>query len=95
MSFLNSWPMWTGLAALGVAVPVLIHLWSRNQKFEIPWAAMELLKKAMIARSRKIQVEDYVLMVLRALALLLIAMALLRPVFNAGGPGGIGARSAW
>ncbi|MBT6349255.1 MAG: VWA domain-containing protein, partial [Proteobacteria bacterium] len=92
MSFLNSWPMWTGLAALGVAVPVLIHLWSRNQKFEIPWAAMELLKKAMIARSRKIQVEDYVLMVLRALALLLIAMALLRPVFNAGGPGGIGGR---
>ncbi len=92
MSFLNSWPMWTGLAALGVAIPVLIHLWSRNQKFEIPWAAMELLKKAMIARSRKIQVEDYVLMVLRALALLLIAMALLRPVFNAGGPGGIGGR---
>ena len=93
MNFVNAWPMWTGLAALGVAVPVLIHLWSRNQKFETPWAAMELLKKAMIARSRKIQVEDYILMTLRALALLLIAVALLRPIFNAGGPGGIGARN--
>ena len=92
MSFLNSWPMWAGLAALGVSVPVLIHLWSRNQKFETPWAAMELLKKAMIARSRKIQVEDYILMALRALALLLIAVALLRPIFNAGGPGAIGGR---
>ena len=92
MSFLNAWPLWAGLAALGVAVPVLIHLWSRNQKFETPWAAMELLKKAMIARSRKIQVEDYILMALRALALLLIAVALLRPVFNAAGPGGLGGR---
>jgi hypothetical protein len=92
MNFVNAWPMWTGLAALGVSVPVLIHLWSRNQKFETPWAAMELLKKAMIARSRKIQVEDYILMALRALALLLIAVALLRPIFNAAGSGGIGGR---
>ena len=90
MSFLNSWPLWAGLAALGVAVPVLIHLWSRNQKFETPWAAMELLKKAMIARSRKIQVEDYILLLLRALAMLLIAVALLRPIFSAGGIGGRG-----
>ena len=92
MSFVNAWPLWTGLAALGVAVPVVIHLWSRNQKFETPWAAMELLKKAMIARSRKIQVEDYILMVLRALALLLIAVALLRPIFNAGATAGLGGR---
>lgn len=92
MSFLNAWPLWAGLAALGAAVPVLIHLWSRNQKFETPWAAMELLKKAMVARSRKIQVEDYVLMVLRALALLLIAAALLRPIFTGPSPGLIGGR---
>ena len=93
MSFVNAWPMWAGLAALGLAVPVLIHLWSRNQKFETKWAAMELLKKAMIARSRKIQIEDYILMLLRALALLLIAVALLRPIFNTGGAGGMGDRN--
>ena len=93
MSFVNAWPIWTGLAALGIAVPVLIHLWSRNQKFETKWAAMELLKKAMIARSRKIQIEDYILMLLRALALLLIAVALLRPIFNTGGAGGMGDRN--
>ncbi len=44
MSFLNSLPLWSGLAALGVGIPILIHLWSRRQKVEIPWAAMELLK---------------------------------------------------
>lgn len=82
MSFLNSLPLWSALAALGVSVPVLIHLWSRNQKYQIPWAAMELLKKAMIARSQKIQMEDYLLLALRCLMFLLIASALLRPLFQ-------------
>jgi len=90
MSFLNSLPLWSGLAALGVALPILIHLWSRNQKYEIPWAAMELLKKALIARSQKIQIEDYVLLALRCLALFLVAFALLRPLFNTSGSAGSG-----
>ncbi len=90
MSFLNSLPLWSGLAALGVSVPVLIHLWSRNQKYQIPWAAMELLKKAMIARSQKIQLEDYVLLALRCLTLILIAAALLRPLFKTSGAAGSG-----
>lgn len=84
MSFLNSLPLWSGLAALGVAVPLLIHLWSRRQKMEIDWAAMELLKKAMVARSQKIHMEDRLLLILRCLALFLIALALLRPLFNSG-----------
>lgn len=85
MSFLNSLPLWGALAALGMSVPILIHLWSRSQKYEIPWAAMELLKKAAIARSQKIQMEDYVILALRCLALLLVAIALLRPLFNSAG----------
>ena len=93
MSFLNSLPLWAGLAALGVAVPILIHLWSRNQKFETPWAAMELLKKALIARSQKIQVEDILLLILRCLAMILIAMALLRPLLNSSGNSGVGGKS--
>ncbi len=57
MSFLNSLPLWAGLAALGVAVPVLIHLWSRSQKFETPWAAMELLKKALIDKQKSVRLK--------------------------------------
>ena len=88
MSFLNSLPLWGGLAALGVALPILIHLWSRRQKIEIHWAAMELLKKAMVKRSQQIRMEDRLLLLLRCLALLLIALALLRPLFNAGSDAG-------
>ena len=93
MNSINSLPLWSGLAALGIAAPILIHLWSRNQKFETPWAAMELLKKALIARSQKIRTEDYLLLVLRCLTLFLIAVALLRPLFNASGSFGVGSRS--
>ena len=93
MSFLNSLPLWGALAALGMSVPILIQLWSRNQKYEIPWAAMELLKKAAIARSQKIQMEDYVILALRCLALLLVAIALLRPLFNSAGSASGGGNS--
>ena len=93
MNFLNSLPLWTGLAALGVGVPILIHLWSRSQKFQTPWAAMELLKKAIIARSQKIQVEDILLLVLRCAALFLIAFALLRPLIRTSTDAVIGGRN--
>jgi uncharacterized membrane protein len=85
MNTLNSLPLWAGLAALGVGLPILIHLWSRRQKIEIPWAAMELLRKALVARSQKIRMEDRLLLALRCLTLLLVAAALLRPVFNSFG----------
>jgi hypothetical protein len=90
MTFLNSLPLWGGLAALAVSLPILIHLWSRRQKIEIRWAAMELLKKAMVTRSQQIRMEDRLLLLLRCLTLLLIALALLRPLFNAGHAGGAG-----
>jgi hypothetical protein len=88
MSFLNSLPLWGGLAAFGVALPILIHIWSRRQKIEIHWAAMELLKNAMVKRSQQIRMEDRLLLLLRCLTLLLIALALLRPLFNAGSDAG-------
>ncbi len=90
MNSLNSLPLWTGLAALGAALPILIHLWSRRQKTEIPWAAMELLRKSLIARSQRIRMEDRLLLALRCLTLLLVAAALLRPVFNTSGSVGGG-----
>ena len=82
MNFLNSIPLWGTLAAIGVVAPILIHLWSRRQKLNINWAAMELLKKAMVARSRQVRMEDRLLMLLRCLTLFIIAFALLRPLLK-------------
>ncbi len=82
MGFLNSMAMWGGLAAVGVAVPIIIHLLYRKHRQQTDWAAMELLRRALVVRSGQVKFEDYLILFLRCLALLLIAAALLRPTLN-------------
>lgn len=82
MNVLNSATMWGALAAAGIAVPILIHLLYRKHRREVPWAAMELLNRALVTRSGQVKVEDWLVLLLRCLAILLIASALLRPVLS-------------
>ena len=63
----------------GVAIPIVIHLLYRKHQRQTDWAAMELLRKALVERSGQVRLEDYLLLFLRGLTLLLIAAALLRP----------------
>ncbi len=74
--FGNPW-MLLGLA--GVAVPIVIHLLNRLRQRRIDWAAMELLRRAMVLRSRRLRIEDLLLLALRCLAIVLIALAMARP----------------
>ncbi|MFP6612104.1 MAG: BatA domain-containing protein [Pirellulales bacterium] len=82
MGFLNSVALWTGLGAAGVAVPVIIHLLYRKHRRQTDWAAMELLRRALVIRSGQVRLEDLIILAMRCLALLLIAAALLRPTLN-------------
>ena len=82
MNFLNSATTWGALAAAGIAVPILIHLLYRKHRREIEWAAMELLNRALVTRSGQVKIEDWLVLLLRCVAILLLAMALLRPVLN-------------
>lgn len=82
MGFLNPW-MLLGMA--GVAAPLIIHLLNRFRRREVDWAAMELLRSAMVERSRQVQLEDLLLLILRCLAVLLIAFAMSRPTLPVGG----------
>ena len=50
MNFLNSIALWGGLAAAGVAVPIMIHLLHQKYRRRTDWAAMELLRRALIVR---------------------------------------------
>ena len=81
MSFLNPLMLW-GLG--GVAVPIAIHLLNRYRHREVDWAAMELLRRALVVRSRQIRVEDLLILALRCLAVLLLAMAMARPTLRTG-----------
>ncbi len=82
MGALNSVGMWLGLGALGVAVPLIIHLLYRKHRRQTDWAAMELLRRALVIRSGQVRLEDFIILALRCLALALLALALMRPTMD-------------
>ena len=76
MTFLN-WIMLAGLAA--VAVPILIHLLNRSRARVVDWGAMRFLEASLASRSRRILLEEIILLVLRCLIMAMAALALARP----------------
>jgi hypothetical protein len=86
--FLNPWMLW-GL--LGISVPIIIHLLNRFRRRRIEWGAMELLRRALVLRSRQIQLEDWLILALRCLVIALVALALARPRTRAGAGQWLGA----
>jgi hypothetical protein len=80
-----------GLAIGGA--PILIHLLHRRRYLEVSWAAMRFLIAATKKQSRRLRLEQILLLIVRTLIVLLIALALARPTvetfgeyFRAEGP---------
>lgn len=77
------WPFAAGgmlLWGMAALIPILIHLWSRRRYRESPWAAMTFLQAALRRHARRIRFEQYLLLALRALVLILLALALADPI---------------
>ena len=93
MSFLNPLLL---LGALGLSLPILAHLLNRYQVKRAQWAAMRFLNRSVRVRSRQVRLKDVLLLVMRCLAILLLALAFARPVLNhlGGALGEIGERRA-
>jgi hypothetical protein len=70
-----------GMLGWGVAaaLPILIHLWSRRKYRQEAWAAMAFLLAAMRKNSRRIELEQWILVAVRTAILLLFAIALADP----------------
>jgi Aerotolerance regulator N-terminal/von Willebrand factor type A domain len=75
----SGWMLLWGLAA---ALPVLIHLWSRRRYQQVPWAAMEFVLAAMRRNARRIQLEQWLLLAVRTLIVILFALALADPALS-------------
>lgn len=90
LDFLYAPMLWGTLA---VAVPILIHLLNRYRHKRIDWAAMELLRRALVIRARQIRIEDILVLVLRCLAVLLLALAMARPTLSTAGAKWFGAEA--
>ncbi len=72
-----------GLAAL-VAVPIIIYLINRHRYRRRKWAAVEFLLRALKRSQRRLQIENLLLLLIRCAILLLLALALARPVLHRG-----------
>lgn len=75
---------WMGLWAAAAALPVLIHLLNRRRFRETPWAAMEYLLRAMKKSARRMQIEQLLLLIIRAMILVFAALAWIDLMFSSG-----------
>lgn len=75
-----------GLAVAGaaaVAVPIVIHLLARARRRTQPWAAMRFLAQAMSRQRTRLRLQNWLLLLTRCLLVLLLGLALSRPLTGA------------
>lgn len=78
MTFLNAGLFAAGAAA--ITIPIIIHFMFHRRRKPIVWAAMIFLLEAYKKHQRRLKLEQWLLLAARCLLLLLIALALGRPI---------------
>ena len=66
------------------AVPIVIHLLNRRRFHKVPWAAMEFLLAAMKRNRKRLRMEQWLVLLLRTLAVLLLVFLVSRPQLGGG-----------
>lgn len=74
------------LWGLVAAVPIVLHLLNRRRRQTVAWPAMQFLLEAVQRRSRNIQLWQWLLLLARVAAVLLIAAALANPILQQAAP---------
>lgn len=74
---LNPWML--GLGAAAMSVPIIIHLLNRRRFKIVDWGAMDFLLQADKKNRRRVHLENFILLALRCLAMLLVGLFLARP----------------
>ncbi len=77
--FASAWMLLWGAAA---AIPILLHYLYRRRQVTIRWAAMALLHQVIEREAKRIQIEQWLLLLLRTLVLLVLTLALARPFWQ-------------
>ncbi|WP_269540513.1 BatA domain-containing protein [Cerasicoccus fimbriatus] len=77
MTFLNGALLF---GASAIAIPILLELLNRTRIEKTKWAAMQFLKKSHEQHQKKLRIEDLLLLLIRCLIILMITLALARPV---------------
>ena len=83
MSFLHPWAIGVGLVALGA--PLAIHLLTRPRAVRMPLSTIRFVAEIVQARSRLSRMREWLVLLLRMLAVALLALAIARPLWQAQG----------
>ena len=66
----------------GLAIPILIHFWHQKQGKRLDWAATQWLSEKNLQQARGIRLDNIWLFVLRLAIVLLLCLALAKPLWN-------------
>ncbi len=64
-------------------IPLIIHLLNRRRIVPVPWGAMHLLHEVLKQKKRRMQIEQWLLLMVRIAIPIVLALCLARPVLNA------------
>src|SRR5437773_4669987 len=84
MTFLAPWMLFGSLAA---GIPIALHFFFRSRYRTVPWAAMKFLLTSIEQTSRRLKFQELLLLMLRVALLVMLAVALARPLSSAVGGG--------
>lgn len=84
MPFLVPSLLWFSALA---SVPIIIHLLNRRRFMRVDWAPMKYLKLTIKSNRRRLRIEQFILLAVRTLAVLLLILAICRPVLSSTGLG--------
>ncbi|MGI9239166.1 MAG: BatA domain-containing protein, partial [Verrucomicrobiales bacterium] len=87
-SFLTNPALFIG-GLIAIASPIIIHLLNKRRFKRVDWAAMDFLLEAQKLNRRKVKLEEFILLLMRCLAMGLIGFLLARPFFSTGGGAGL------
>lgn len=80
MTFLTSILLWGAAAFL---IPLIIHLLNKRKVTVVRWGAMHLLHEVLRQRKRRLQIEQWLLLLTRIAIPIVLALCLARPVLSA------------
>ena len=76
MPFLH--PLIFIIGAIGISVPILIHILNRRRHKIVQWAAMKFLLAAIKKNNRRLRIEEIIMIILRCLIVLIAGIMLAR-----------------
>ena len=80
MDFLHPWALWTGVLLVGL--PIAIHWLTRPRPVRMPLSTIRFVRESIAGRRSVRRLRDWLVLALRAAAILLLAWAIGRPRFG-------------